>query len=279
MKMERIDLYEYFGLKRQDGACGYLNCFIREKSWEYSLSRLRPAMIVLPGGGYQMRSDRENEPIALEFLSKGYGVFTLDYSVGKFLHPTQLIEGAMAVCYIRENAERLGVDKNHVGAIGFSAGGHLCGMLATMFNDEEVVLALGKERALLSRPDAVILSYPVISSFEHAEEGSIYNLCGGNEELMRKVHLPDRVNSKSSPAFIWATVDDELVECENSLMMGLAYKKAGVPFAMHIFEHGQHGLSLANDEVNTLNIDVRAWVKMCFQWLKEKGFDLVDIKG
>ena len=275
MKMERIDLYEYFGIEKQDGACGYLNCFIREKSPHYSKYRSRPAMLVLPGGGYHMRSDRENEPIVIEFLANGYNAFSLEYSVGKFLHPTQLIEGAMAICYIRENADALGVNKDAIGAIGFSAGGHLAGMLGTMFNDEEVVSILG-ERAKNARPNAVILSYPVASAFEHAEKGSIKRICGDSEVLRKKVDIPNRVNENSSPAFIWATVDDEVVDSENSLMLGVAYKKANVPFALHIFERGQHGLALANKDVNTPSSDVRAWVKMCFSWLEQRGFIYIN---
>lgn len=275
MKMEKIDLYEYFGIQKQDGASGYLNCFIREKSPHYSINRGRPAMLVLPGGGYHMRSDRENEPIVIEFLANGFNAFSLEYSVGKFLHPTQLIEGAMAIAYIRENALELGVNKDNIGAIGFSAGGHLAGMLGTMFDDEEVKLALG-EKAKNARPNAVILSYPVASAFEHAEKGSIENICGTSTELRKKVDIPNRVNEKSSPAFIWATADDEIVDSENSLLLGCAYKKACVPFALHIFESGEHGLALANREVNTPSSDVRAWVKMCFSWLEQRGFAIID---
>ncbi len=276
MTTEKIDLYSYFGIERPKNAAGYLTTYILDQSAEFCNGRLRPAMIVIPGGGYAFCSGRENEPIAVEFLSKGFNAFSLAYSVAnecdvKF--PYQLIEGCMAVAYVRENAEKFNVDKNHVCAVGFSAGGHLCTMLATIYDDPVVEQFLGK-KASLCRLDGAILSYPVVSSGEFAHVGSFNNLCGDDAALRNALSLETRVNERAVPAFIWCTADDGCVPSQNSLMLAWEYRKAGVPFELHVFESGVHGLSLANEEVNSVNVEVQEWLVLVDKWLKKRGFKI-----
>lgn len=279
MITENIDLYAYFGKTRPDGARGYLTAYVQFQSPEYCTGRLRPAMVVIPGGGYAMTSDREREPIALAYLAEGFDCFTLDYSVSPIRFPYQLLEGAMAVAYVRENAQKYNVDPEHIAVIGFSAGGHLAGMLATMSRDEEIVKFLGKS-AQFCTPNGAILSYPVITSGESSEVGSIENLSGGNTLIREKISLEKRVDDKSVPAFIWATADDDDVPSENSLLMAFAYRKAGIPFELHIFEHGRHGLSLANEQTGTkkagclINDEVAQWFSLSVRWLKKRGFSV-----
>ena len=280
MITERIDLYQYFGLQRKDGASGYLNTYIHARSKEYNEFRIRPAMVICPGGGYGFRSDRENEPIALKFMVEGFNSFTLEYSIEPFGYPTQLVECAMAVAYIKENAEKLSVDKEHISVVGFSAGGHLAGSLATLFKDKFVVEYL-KDKAELARPDAVILSYPVITTKKETHGGTARVVSNGKQDIRDYMSLEDRVTKDSVPAFIWATVDDGCVPCENSLMMASAYKKNGVPFELHIFESGVHGLSLCTretartDDDELINAPVEKWFKMSMTWLKNRGFKII----
>ncbi len=276
MLQKNVDLYNYFGIERPVGAQGYLDCYVIERSKEFSADRLRPAMLVIGGGGYAMVSDREKEPIALDFLSKGYDAFVLEYSTklsGAVYYPYQLLEGCMAMAYIRENSDEFGVDKNHVGAIGFSAGGHLCAMIATI-SDEKVIKDFLGEKTSLCRPDAVVLCYPVISYGEFAHMGSFQNLTNCNEQLMEQLSLEKRVADKTSPTFIWSTVEDIVVPCENTLMFAAALRKAGVPFEMHIFENGRHGLSLASDEVNSPVPATSEWLKLMYTWLNNRGFKI-----
>ena len=274
MFCEKIDLYKYFGVKKPDGAEGYINVYI-PKAPEYP-TRLRPAMLVIAGGGYGFVAPREQECVALAYMTQGFAAFTLEYSVAPIKFPAQLIEGAMAMAYIRENAAKFAIKADKVAAIGFSAGGHLTAMLGTMFDNEAVKTVLG-EKAELVRPDAVILSYPVITSGEKAHRGSFDNLCGqDNAKLQAELSLENKVTGNSSPAFIWGTVDDGCVPSENSLYMALAYKKAGVPFELHLFEHGKHGLSLATEETGVVNKPVQQWLPLSFTWLRERGFILND---
>ena len=173
-----------------------------------------------------------------------------------------------------ENYGGVYVDKNHVATIGFSAGGHLAGMLATI-TDEQLVKDALKDKAPLAKPDAVILSYPVITLVGKAHHATGDNLCGEDMKLKEYLSLDKRVTPSSVPAFIWSTVNDQIVPVESSLYMASAYRENGVPFELHIFEDGIHGLSLANEEVDAVNVPVQAWKGACTTWLKSRGFELI----
>lgn len=281
MVYEEIDLYEYFSLPRENKTGGKLTAYIPSRNGELK-SKSRPAMLVVPGGGYQCVSEREGEPVALRFLSRGYCAFVLNYTV-KTAFPVPFLEACMAMAYIRGNAEKYGADRAHVGAIGFSAGGHLAGTLATLFDDDCVKKALGANSSLV-RPDAVVLSYPVVTSDETcSHRGSIETVTGGDGALRRKLSLENRVTEKSSPAFVWHTADDDCVPVENSFRMARAYREKGVPFELHIFRSGVHGLSLSNIETSDgegdvrLNEPVAIWADLVFPWLESFGFKVTVI--
>ncbi len=279
MVYKNVDLYEYFGVKRAEGANANLKVLTHSKSYD-GLYKTRPAILVIGGGGYGAISEREKEPIAFSYFGKGYDAFILEYSVAPIRYPSQLIEACMAVAYIRENADDYGIISNQISAIGFSAGGHLCGMLATIYGEQIVKDALG-DKAKLCRPDAVILSYPVIDGGEFAHRDSFNNLCGGDGKLVEKLSLQTRVKSDTPPAFIWTTVTDELVPCENSLLIASAYRKAGVPFELHIFDEGRHGLATCTMETATvqegctfINPHVEKWFELSLEWLANLGFGI-----
>lgn len=273
MHNETIDLYEYFGLKRDPGARGYLTVFMSEI--DEIGARIRPSIVICPGGGYKFWSKREGEPVAIRFMGLGYAAFLLDYSINtKF--PTPLIEAAMAVAYVKEHTEKYKLS-GQVAAIGFSAGGHLAGMLATLFDTEEVVDALGKHAAN-ARPDAVVLSYAVITTSIHTHGGTASVISGGDPKLAARLSVENRVNEKSVPAFIWHTGEDDAVPVENALLLASAYRKVGVPFELHIFEKGWHGLSLISPETCDMTEKDRAiahvgrWMELAAAWLTSRGF-------
>lgn len=279
MIYEKIDLYEYFRLPRGDRDGGYLTAYVPEKSAEEK-EKLRPAMLVVPGGGYSTVSCREGEPVAVRFFQAGYGAFVLKYTV-KTPYPVPLEEAGMAMAYIRENAAAYFVDAEHVGAVGFSAGGHLAGMLATLFDDLNLKKILG-ERAVLVRPDAVILSYPVITTGIATHGGSADTISGGDDALRRALSLETRVTEKSSPAFIWHTGEDTCVPVENAFLMAESCLKHGVPCELHVFEKGWHGLSVINRETESgagVPPEIRRnaiWVDLALSWLGARGFLVKD---
>lgn len=275
MIYEEIDLYEYFSVPRCGAEGGFLTSFATDVFYETGADRAYPAMIVVPGGAYFMRSRREADPVAFVFGANGFQSFVLGYSV-QTAYPAPLIEAAMAVAYLRENAKKYALNPHKICCAGFSAGGHLTAMLATMFADEHVKAALGK-KADLARPDAVVLSYPVITadkSLTHAD--TIRYISGGDEALAEKLSIEKRVTAQSVPAFIWHTAADNCVPVENSFLLASAYQKAGVPFELHVFEEGWHGLSVMTGftagEIPPLPHCAKNWITLAVAWLESRGF-------
>ena len=272
---EKIDLYAYYGKERNGSDGGYLTTYVRAPLTEIK-PKLRPAMLVITGGGYVYRSGLCEEPAALRFLAAGYSSFVLDYALHT-PYPVPLIEACMAVSYLRENAEKYGIDPHHIAAVGFSAGGHLTGMLATMFGEPEIRGAYRSDAS--PRPDAVVLAYPVVTmrdGLTHA--GSRDVICGGGTVPYDKLSLEKRVTSESAPAWIWHTSEDTCVPMENSLLLAAAYRQAHAPFSLHIFEKGNHGMSLCDGETNNQTDENLAlaytgrWVELALDWLASRGF-------
>lgn len=214
---------------------------------------VRPALIIVPGGGYGHVSPREGEPIALEFLSRGYHCFVLNYTIGGpngLRYPEQMLQLAAAVDYVKKNAAQLRVDASAVYAIGASAGGHLVGSLATGY--EKASDMMGQE--LDCKLTAIGLMYPVISK-EHGHQGSYTNLLYGysdeeKTELLKTLNLNEAVTENTPPAYIFATATDGVVPADNAIRYALACAEKGVRYELHVYPEGRHGLSTAKPEVN-----------------------------
>lgn len=279
MVVERIDLYKHFGFARKGNEQGYLTTYARPLHSEESQNKRRPAMLVIAGGGYEIVSDREKECVTLEFLRQGYNCFTLDYSVNPCCYPTQIIEAAMAMAFIRKTAQQFATDTEHVGVIGFSAGAHLAAMLSSVDANTDVKSLLG-ELARYAQPNAAVLCYGVVSydnGKTHLGTFDVVSDCGKVD--IRKVDPVQLVTSKTAPAFLWHTADDPTVPCENSVNYALALKNHGVPFELHIFQHGGHGLSLATEDsaynLDGVNVGAQQWVQLALNWLSNsQGFGL-----
>ncbi|AGC68299.1 putative acetyl esterase [Thermoclostridium stercorarium subsp. stercorarium DSM 8532] len=231
----------------------------------------RGAVLICPGGGYTHTSPREAEPIAMRFTAKGYHAFILYYSVAPNRHPQPLLDVSRAMCIIRENADEWNVDRNKIAVCGFSAGGHLAASLGVHYDKPY----LKREGIVLgeNRPNALILGYPVITMKEFAHKGSRDNLLGENPDdaLINEMSLENHVSEKTPPAFIWHTVEDRSVPVENSLLFAMALHKNKIPFELHIYPYGPHGLSLANKETDNGNMGeyphVSGWIDLCIEWL------------
>lgn len=223
----------------------------------------RRAIVVCPGGGYQMLSDREAEPIAMMYYAAGLNAFILRYSINeRAAGDAPLVEAALAVKYVRDHAAAWRIDPAYVFITGFSAGGHVAAMCGTLWNDPVVREALGIDRGEaaegVNRPTATVLCYPVITGGMYAHRGSMDMLCGcpsagtaGAERYSMEAH----VDSTTSPAFVWHTYDDACVPIQNSLMYVSALAAAGVPFEYHVYPTGNHGLALANAETSPIEGD------------------------
>ena len=277
-----VDLYQEYGLPKPADGGGTLQCWIQDISPAISARRSCPAVLVIPGGGYHHVSDREGEPVALRFLAAGYSAFVLTYSVAPCRYPVALREAAMAMRYIRENAEAFGIDPHMVAATGFSAGGHLCGCLGTLFDCPELADFGGPE---LLRPDALGLCYPVAVSWGNTHEGSFRNLCGEDEALRRRLSLDALVRPDMPPVFLWHTRNDESVPVRNSLLLAQALDARGIEFAMHIYRNGCHGLSTADAQVYPVGAvpahswDVPDWIRAEIRFFEEIGMKIRDLEG
>lgn len=248
--------------------------------------RRRPAVVVCPGGGYAYCSDREAEPVVMQFLAMGCHCFCLYYSVAPGnVFPTALREAAKAVSIVRAHSDEWLVDPDRIYVCGFSAGGHLACSLGTFWNRAFVWEPLGLTEDQV-KPSGLILGYPVITGGEFAHKGSFRNLlgedtgmtvkeyfqkhvdcagaqaavCGGGistytpEEagltMEEFTSLERQVSSGTPDTFLWHTFEDGAVPVENSLLLASAMRQSGVNVELHIFPKGVHGLSLASKETS-----------------------------
>ncbi|MDR0473012.1 MAG: alpha/beta hydrolase [Treponema sp.] len=232
----------------------------------------RPAVLVLPGSGYFQCAPKESESLAIRFNAAGYHAFVLWYSCAPRRHPLPVLDCSRAVSLIRENAAKWKLDPDRIGLMGFSAGGHLA-LSQTIFHNRDFAKAPGINPGT-SRANALMLCYPVISSGVYGHQDSFKNLLGDPPDpALLKLHsLENQIEKGLPPVFLWHTWTDGPVPVENSLLLALSLKKAGIPMEMHIFPKGEHGLALANHETsegNPDNIDVLAvkWFDLCLNWL------------
>ena len=237
--------------------------------------RVRPAILICPGGSYLRVSDREGEPVAMQYLAMGYHVMVLDYSVAPDTFPTALLELAASVALIREHAGKWLVDPNRIIVSGFSAGGHLACSLGVFWNRDFVSGALNLTPAQV-RPNGLILCYPVISSGLHCHRNSFECLLGpeaGDKKAREAVSLELQVSSDMPKTFLWHTWTDQSVPVENSLLLAGACAKADVNLEMHLYPVGAHGVSLATEDVSepdgTYVVEqCQSWMPLVKKWLE-----------
>ena len=276
--IEKVDLYERYP-QRERGTGGQLTVYALEPIHKVNPDRRFPAVLILPGGAYQWVSPREAEPVAMRFLSRGFSCFVLNYSCAPSRFPVALREAAMAMRFIRSQADRLHIDPQQVAALGFSAGGHLCGTLGTLFDAEEVG---DVAPASMLRPDALILCYPVSVSYGRTHGDSFVNLCGEDRELMDRLSLDKLVRRDMMPVFLWHTRTDASVPVDGTVRLAAALAEKDVPFSLHVFADGRHGLATADDlvyrrdDLPSISDGVRDWPELAIRFLWENGFHIQD---
>ena len=225
------------------------------------MGRRRAMIVICPGGAYRFCSEREAEAVAIRFNSLGYNCAVLYYTVNSLeegrIYPKPQNDLADAVRWVRKNADDLNTDRNKIVVMGFSAGGHLAASLGVFW----------KEYGPETRPDALVLCYPVITSGPYAHERSIRNLVGSDDMLFERMSLEKQVGKETPPSFIWTTRTDESVPCENSILFKESLDRFGIENELVLYPEGVHGLSLGTQEV----MNAKRKVTPCVQNWPEKA--------
>ncbi|GAC1360240.1 MAG: alpha/beta hydrolase [Acidobacteriaceae bacterium] len=231
----------------------------------------KTAVVIAPGGGYaHLAIDKEGFDVARMLNAHGVAAFVLRYRLGPvYHHPAELEDAQRALRMVRANAAEYGVAADHVGMMGFSAGGHLAATAGTHFDMGKA----GAEDAIdrqSSRPDFLVLAYPVITLKDpEAHAGSRRYLLGETPDpaLVGSLSAETQVTKETPPTFLFTTTDDTVVPVMNSVMFYTALLRAGVPVEMHIFQHGAHGAGLA-----AANPELRVWPELLMQWMRTRGY-------
>ncbi len=268
MKVERI----YLG----DNEKVYLDAYIANPIKDLT----RKAILVIPGGGYLgLAGDREGEPIAMAFLPYGYNAFVLSYNTagdgtGHKVFPTQLIQASKAMKHIKDHAEEYHIDPEQVFVTGFSAGGHLAGCLGTMWHMQEIYDEIDMPFGY-NKPAGMMLCYPVVSGVEECSHtvsmGYLWREDNPSKENLLMSSVEKHVDERSCPAYIMHTANDQIVDVRNSLVLAKAYADAGMPFELHIYPDGPHGMALGNHVTRCgnekwENAGVAKWVENACFW-------------
>jgi len=227
------------------------------------------AVIVCPGGGYRHLADHEGRPVAEWLNSIGITAFVLKYRLGpRYHHPSPLHDAARAIRLVRARAAEWQIDPKRIGILGFSAGGHVASTIGTHFDAGQPNSSDAVER-VSSRPDVMILIYPVITMGGFTHSGSRKQLLGENPsaELVTQLSNEEQVTKQTPPTFLVHTANDAAVPVENSLRFADALRKMGVPFELHIYERGPHGFGLGGK-----NPVLLSWPGRCADWLRLQEF-------
>ena len=223
----------------------------------------RGGVLVLPGGGYNHLAPHEGEPVARCFNERGFHAFVARYRVQPHPPSSAFLDARRSVRLVRSRAAEWGIER--LAVCGFSAGGHLTGLLGVYFDEGDPQADDPVER-FSSRPDALILCYAWLSAMD-MEPNDIRVSSGESAEQFRKrISAEQNVSAKTPPSFLWQTSDDQRVPVKHSLLFAEALRQHGVPFELHVYQQGRHGLGLAQESPH-----VASWLSICCEWLESIG--------
>ncbi len=230
------------------------------------------AMVICPGGAYAVLAPYEGKDYALWLNQHGVTGFVLKYRLGShgYHYPVEFEDVTRALRWVRAHADDYKIDPHRVGVMGSSAGGHLASTLLTHFDAGDPNATDAVERQS-SRPDLGILCYAVITMGEFTHRGSRRNLLGDDPspKLVKLLSNELQVTTNTPPCFLWTTFEDKTVPMENTLLFAEALRKQGVPFALHVYEKGGHGMALKDTPPFA---HPHPWAGDCLFWLQQHGF-------
>lgn len=247
--------------------------------YEDVLMKPAPLVIICPGGGYEFLSNREAEQFALQWNARGIHAAVLRYSIAPARYPAALLQLAKTVLLVREKSKEWGVNPEQIFLEGSSAGGHLAACYGVFWKKKDLrgMLGISEQETEDLRVAGLILNYPVISVGEFAHEGSFRNLMGefaDDAQRREALSIEKQVNKDMPPVFVWHGGEDVDVPPENSLLLTVACRKAGVPVELHLYMKGGHGLALANELTLTTEgygkePSCETWMELAYTWMTE----------
>ncbi|MEN2983642.1 MAG: alpha/beta hydrolase [Dictyoglomaceae bacterium] len=258
----------------------YLKTYIHDQSNQADFQiKKRPAIIILPGGAFVFLSDREAEPVAITFMKEGYNTFVLYYSIGDYCkYPDILEEVSKAIWEVRRHSEKWNINPDAIVLMGFSAGANIAGMSATQWNNPSISKNLGVSSEAI-KPNAVVLAYgPWDNTNTIQKDPKFYNPYAGKiaKDCTPELDIINYIGSHVPPIFMWHNLYDKYVPAINPIMAATKLIEYNIPFELHIFQGGEHGMSVCNslssyDEKSKKlvkeNPNVALWVPMCVNWL------------
>lgn len=253
----------------------YLTAMCLSNNGEYPYNRYRPAVIVLPGGGYSFCSDREAEPVAIKLMANDINCFVLKYTIGEFKYPLPFIEVLAAIDYVRNHAEQYHIIQEKIGVMGFSAGGHLAACIGHYYKDNDFLSAINLDGNNV-KPNFVVLGYPVIDLKDEREDSSTSSkITQGRLDLLDKLNIYEKVDNNYPPTFIWTTKTDSIVPCRHSLIFKEQLDKFAIINEFHLYEDGEHGGSTCDDMVCTPEQctklgNAKEWIALASNFIKYK---------
>ena len=266
MEIRKIYLKDEFKNIKTDA---YITIY-SSSSNKFDENRSRKGILVIPGGGYNHLSVRENEPICLTFLKEDFVVASLTYTVNELDEFTPIDEGLASLAILRRHAKELHLDVNNISVLGFSAGGHLASSLALFKNDEKFITHLESSKEELDFK-LLLLGYPVIDMYSYTHQGTMGLRTGNNDELKEKYSIQKHVDSSFPPTFIFLTSEDQSVNPTNSLLLAQELIKNHVRVELHMYEEGPHGLALgtkaSNPEANKEYPSFATWVSFALDFI------------
>lgn len=279
MMIEKTDLYKFFNIPAPDGARAEVTAYIADETVTDTY-RKRPAIMIVPGGGYTHIGYREAEPVAVAFMERGFNAFVLLYTCNR-PYPVQQFEASLAVGFIKSRFNDY--IKDEFAVIGFSAGAHIAACLGAFPSEPPVAKLLFKvdffkDKDIKSylRPNALILCYPVITSdLKFAHKGSIDVVSGGDNGLIEALSIENRIDKDFPPTYVWHTANDDGVSVMNSIKLVEKLAENQVPFSYHVYGKGVHGLSLATPHLikrqGETSRGVSGWIDEAADFLSEQG--------
>ena len=282
----------------------YFDTYIMDSEINYHEFRKRPAIIIAPGGAYAIHATKESEPVALEFMKRGYQTFVLKYSVGlerehpekgiskNAVYPIQVIEMFEALHVIKRNADCWNIDTERIFLMGFSAGGHVCASCGVRWNDSQIIERLSfKPYKNELKAAGVILGYPLlkpnstefknknklegVERVEKVMDYVLYQTDNPSFEQIKKVDLLNYISKDTVATFIWHSVDDPVVDSRNSTKFIAKLVEFGVQAEYHLFGHGEHGKALENRLTHMCDDEIdyhlNKWISLADYWMNRIG--------